>query len=345
MWINGYLCCINFTAMCPKICFRHVCFSIFLIFLSLDGAKAQHRFKVMEWNVENLFDTLHDAHKSDWDFTPDGAYKWRPWRYWRKLDAVAKTIAAVGGETGLPALVGMCEVENDSVMCDLTHRSALRAAGYAYVMTQSADVRGIDVVLLYQPFLFRLLSWHAIRVPSRQHGFSPTRDLLYASGCLPSGDTLHVVVCHFPSKTGGARESESHRRLTAKSLRTIVDSVLLVSPQAKMLVMGDYNASFHEKLFRQLCPPLVETLPTSRRALMQPVGSYYFQRKWSYLDHILVSEGLLSWQKTMQTACSAQEVHLPFLLDREGVPNRTFKGTFYHGGISDHLPLVIELCY
>lgn len=109
--------------------------------------------------------------------------------------------------------------------------------------------------------------------------------------------------------------------------------------------MGDFNATFHEKVFRTLCPPLRETLPTSRRALMHPVGTYYFRQQWSYLDHILVSEALLSWQEGIGHTPTAGELRLPFLLKEDGSPHRTFLGNFYNGGISDHLPLYLDLHY
>lgn len=310
------------------------------------GVKAQRSIRIMEWNVENLFDTRHDTLKGDEAFLPDGEYRWTPYRYWKKLNDVAQTIAATGEEGGLPALVGLCEVENDSVLHDLTCRSALRTAGYQYVMTDNRDHRGVDVALMYQPFMFQLIDWHPVRVPSVENGFSPTRDLLYAKGRIVSNDTLHLVVCHLPSKAGGGSSATRHRRLAVSTLRDVVDSVLAISPDAKMIVMGDFNASFNEKIFKQMCPPLRETLPTSRRELLRPVGTYYFQKQWSYLDHILISDGLWRWQECFSTetpnAIRSHEVRLPFLLTKEGTPNRTYKGPHYNGGISDHLPLVLQ---
>ncbi len=302
-------------------------------------ASAQRTMTVMEWNVENLFDTSHDSLKKDQDFTPEGSYHWTRSRFWRKLDNVAQTIVAAGGENGLPVMVGLCEVENDSVLHALTRRSALRNAGYQYVMTQSPDWRGIDVALLYNPNLFRVDDWHPVRVPSLENGFTPTRDVLYARGRFVSGDTLHVIVCHLPSKAGGGQKANRHRTLAVRTLRNVVDSVMAASPDARLLVMGDFNASYEEKIFRQLCPPLHETLPTSRSALRKAVGTYYFQEQWSYLDHILVSDGFLRWQGEAK----AHECRLPFLLNDQGAPHRTYRGPAYNGGISDHLPLLLEI--
>lgn len=318
---------------------RNLWWIVLCAFLFTMHARAQHACVVACWNVENLFDTRHDTLKNDTDFTPDGAYRWTKTRYWRKLDDVARTIAAIGGEDGLPVLMGLCEVENDSVLHDLTCRSAMRSVGYGYVMTESADARGVDVALLYLPYQFRLLDWHAVRVPSKEQNFSPTRDVLYAKGVLITGDTLHAIVCHLPSKAGGGQKANKHRRLAAATVRGVADSVLTTCPDAKLLVMGDFNATSREAVFKGLMPPLYETLPTSAKELMKPIGTYYYQRQWSYLDHILVSDGFRRWQPEAR----ARECRLPFLLTDEGTPKRTFRGPSYNGGVSDHLPLSLVL--
>lgn len=322
------------------------CFVFSLLWTWLPcAAHAQSKLSVVWWNVENLFDTQHDTLHQDQDFLPEGEYHWTPQRYWRKLNDVAKTLVAMGGEDGVPVLVGLCEVENDTVMRDLTRRSALRTACYDYVMTDSPDLRGVDVALLYQTSLFQLLEWHSVRIPSAENGFRPTRDILYAKGRLLSRDTLHVVVCHLPSKQSGSLAADRHRLLATQTLRGVVDSLLTVDPVARLLVMGDFNAESKEGLFAQLLPPLRETLPTGRRVLRRPVGTYYFQRLWSYIDHILVSPSLAAWQSALGHDCRAHEQRLPFLLNKKGVPSRTFLGTHYNGGISDHLPLTLALWY
>ena len=149
------------------------------------------------------------ASKQDEEFLPEGSYHWTRTRYWRKVDRVAQELAACGGGSdgyGLPDLMALCEVENDSVLVDLTRKSLLRTAGYDYVMTHSPDRRGVDVALVYSPFAFSLLNSYAMRVPLIR-GMRPTRDILYASGRLIGGDTLHVFVVHAPSRLGGEMAS------------------------------------------------------------------------------------------------------------------------------------------
>ena len=125
---------------------------LFLLFLNLSSLSLWSQ-RIMWYNVENVFDTRHDSLKNDFDFLPEGDYHWTPWRYWRKLDNISRVIAAVAEQDGWPMLVGMCEVENDTVLRDLTLRSSLRTAKYRYVHHEGPDLRGVDVALLYQPAL------------------------------------------------------------------------------------------------------------------------------------------------------------------------------------------------
>ena len=120
-------------------------------------------FTLVELNCENLFDTRHDEGKEDADFVEGGARYWNRTRYWRKLNHIGQEILSCS--TDLPDVVALCEVENDSVVHDLTRRSLLRGAGYDYLMTCSPDVRGVDVALLYQPAMFKVLCYETIEIP------------------------------------------------------------------------------------------------------------------------------------------------------------------------------------
>ena len=210
------------------------------ISLSLQSG-AQEPFRVMFWNVENLFDTQDDPQKNDNEFLPDAARHWTYPRYRDKLTKVAQTIVAAGPEC-VPDLVGLCEVENDSCLDDLTRRSPLHEAGYRYVMTHSPDRRGIDVALLYQRSTFRLLHHQSIRIPQGAVKRStPTRDILHVAGKLQSGDTLDVMVCHLPSRSGGKARTEPFRMVEADIIARTADSLVQVRQHPYLIVMGDFN--------------------------------------------------------------------------------------------------------
>jgi len=305
-------------------------------FCCCNGAVAQ---RVMWWNLENLFDVGHDTLKQDLDFTPDGSYHWTPGRYWRKLDNVAKVVAAVAEDKGWPMMIGVCEVENDTVLRDLTLRCPLRIARYGYVHHEGPDVRGIDVALLYQPKMFEVVRHCAIRVPSEQRGLRPTRDILHVEGRrLPSGDSLHVFVVHFPSRAGGHRASSENRALAMATLCNALDSV----KGKDVLLMGDFNAESGAPVFVPLLQRMVSLVPQDRKSLRRPEGTYCYQGVWGYIDHIFASASLVSKESGRRQAWRAEVVKFPFLLSESGIPLRTFRGPSYQGGYSDHLPLYVD---
>lgn len=102
---------------------------------------------IVSYNVENLFDTIHDERINDVEFTPEGAKHWTSHRYHRKLQHISQTISRVGGRIW-PSLVTLVEVENAGVIEDLLHLYGLWGKGYRYVITNSPDPRGVDVAML-----------------------------------------------------------------------------------------------------------------------------------------------------------------------------------------------------
>lgn len=298
-------------------------------------------FTFVELNCENLFDCRHDSLKNDTEFLPDGSYHWTRTRYWRKLNRVGQTIIACGvkGQSWqLPDMVALCEVENDSVLHDLTRRSLLRNARYDYVMTCSPDERGIDVALVYSPFSFRLIRSHSVRVEPIKD-MRPTRDILYASGVIASGDTLHVIVAHLPSRRGGERHSRPFRMAAADRVAAVVDSVYNVSKDAKIIIAGDFNDYANSASVRMLCGKRLKDISAEATGRNGAKGTYRYQGEWGSLDHILVSESLA------RNVVDCYINDAPFLVEPDekygGVkPRRNYLGPRYQNGFSDHLPLV-----
>ncbi len=303
---------------------------------------AQPRFRTVSWNLENLFDCRHDSLKHDEEFLPESERQWTWGRYWRKVEDVSRVLMDIGGEVP-PALVALQEVENDSTLIALTKRGALRALGYEYVMTDSPDERGVDVALLYQPMMFRLIGWRALRVPSAERGLRPTRDLLYAWGRVRGGDTLHVVVCHLPSRLGG-REGKLNRQLAVEKLMSLADS-LLINPHCLLMVMGDFNATLRDKSLSPIVRPkasdtsdLLPLTPNQKRPLE---GTYRFKGNWSWIDHILVSKCLS--EKVRGSVCLFTRPWMQRQMsDGTWYPRRTYMGTNYNGGVSDHVPIYCD---
>jgi endonuclease/exonuclease/phosphatase family metal-dependent hydrolase len=295
---------------------------------------------IVELNCENLFDYFDDEGKDDAEYLPEATRHWTKKRYWRKLNNIAQELISCSDD-GIPDLIALCEVENDSVVHDLLRRSLLRNAGYEYLMTSSPDLRGIDVALLYSPFSFAPIRSYPIRVTPIED-MRPTRDILYACGETVSGDTLHFFVVHLPSRYGGERYSRPFRQAAADRLCQSVDSIRAVSPNAKLIIAGDFNDGPDSPVLRQICQHGIRNLTKEAKGQNGVRGTYRYQGEWESIDHILGSPYIYN---NVDTA----NIHSPkFLLEDEKLyggyrPRRTYNGMRYQPGYSDHLPLVIKI--
>lgn len=204
------------------------------------------------------------------------------------------------------------------------------------------------MALLYQPGSFRLLESHEIPVPSAEAGFRPTRNVLYVKGEVLSGDTLHVLVCHLPSRLGATRVSRRHRMLAARTVRAVADSVHTATSDARILWMGDFNADVEDRVFREVVFPYFREPGLSPFCADGVKGSYRYRGIWETIDHILVSPVLMDNSRPFHTSDGCRAiVAFPFMCEREktygGVrPFRTYQGPLYKGGYSDHFPVTLD---
>lgn len=319
---------------------------ILLLSLLLSPAAAGQDFTVMFYNVENLFDTTDDTTKNDDEFLPEGSRRWTGSRYHKKINALARVIAAAG-EWELPALVGLCEVENEEVVKDLAYGTILSAGNYGIVHRDSPDLRGIDLALLYRRDRFRVTdvrSW----IPEREPGDPfESRNLLYVKAVMDS-DTLHVILCHFPSRRGGLLAAEHGREEMAMLVRVKTDSILSSSVKAAVIVMGDFNAGPKDKIMANLTSG-DSLVNTAANLASTEMGSYKYQGTWEVIDQILLSPALAKGTGPFKADMeSVRVLDEPFLLTDDPSypgkkPHATYAGFVWAGGYSDHLPALITL--
>ena len=316
----------------------------FFLLLSTLLSVAQTRLTIVEFNTENLFDTRHDSLKDDHEFLPDSPRHWTRTKYWQKLNRIGQAIIACGEDSSgwsLPDIVGLCEVENDSVLFDLTRRSLLRKARYEYVMTSSNDARGIDVALLYSPFSFRLIKADTLRVKPMKN-MRPTRDILHVEGEIENGDTLHIFLLHAPSRMGGELYSRPFRKHVMERLCNAIDSLRRTYTEPKLLVMGDFNDYADSPSLLLAYEHGLFNVSAGVQGCNGAKGTYRYHGEWGSLDQMLISDNLRSWV----TGCRINDA--PFLLEEDtkygGVkPRRNYNGMRFNNGFSDHLPLVLRL--
>lgn len=321
---------------------RFLLLGLLLLVASLRGVAQVHHEQVMFWNVENAFWPEDDPNREDGEFTPEGTRHWTQGRLRHKLLQLTRVLLAAG-EGRAPMLVGLAEVEGDSVLHYWTHSTPLWEQHYEYVVTEGPDTRGIQTALLYQPSDFRLLSWqgHTVTMPE---GTRPTRQLLHASGRLVSGDTLDVIVCHLPSRLGGARQSQASRDAAHRSLLQLADSLCLERQTPHLLIMGDMNEfpnarkAWWGKRYNNLMLPLQQDLVRHPSYF----GSHKYQGEWGFLDQFIINADFGSMLSSPRVFAA------PFMLIEDEThlghrPFRSYYGYQYEGGYSDHLPILLDI--
>ncbi|MDR0953913.1 MAG: endonuclease/exonuclease/phosphatase family protein [Rikenellaceae bacterium] len=282
------------------------------------------------YNVENLFDLADDPASDDDDFTPEGAYRWDEQKYRHKLGQLARVIRQLDAD-----LVGLAEVENATVLEALAdsvaHSATSEGITYRFVHFDSPDPRGIDVALLYRPEAFLPESMHPVAY--RYLPGYPTRQMLHVAGRW-NGTPVHLLVCHLPSATSSAVV----RADAAASVAAYADSLMRSDPERLLVVMGDFNANPGSRPMNTL------VRATGLRNYFEPlyrrgIGSYLYRGGWNMYDSILVG-GALNRRPEVRVF-----VHDDLIQpdgSYRGYPFRSFSGTQYIGGYSDHLPVLLS---
>jgi endonuclease/exonuclease/phosphatase family metal-dependent hydrolase len=320
------------------------------------GRRAPSKFRFVFWNVENLFDTDNDPNTQDEDFTPEGRNAWTAERYQKKLEHTAKVLMNIP-ESYIVPLIGLCEIENKKTLDDLLSETDLRNSGYAYIHRESPDERGIDVALLYRQGAFEVLAteWLTVTFDDPK---DKTREILYVKGSL-MGDTLHVMVNHWPSRREGEKISEPKRMQAAKVANAKVEQIQAENPNAKIVIMGDFNDDPDNKsMMKGLGANSTPANAIKNNGLFnmmydlnkQGKGTLYFEGQFNLFDQFVVSGDLADPNnRRMVLEQNEGKIFAPDWTTFTDVktkakrPNRTFAGSKYIGGFSDHYPVYIDL--
>ena len=313
--------------------------------------QTKREITVAFYNVENLFDLVNEPGKSDGEFTPSGNKKWTSERYNKKIADLSLVLKSINPDD-LPEIIGLCEVENKQVLEDLVQHKNLAAGKYKVVHYESPDIRGIDCALIYRPDEFKIKEHFPVPVLLPDNPDFKTRDILYVKGKTRNNEYFHVFVNHWPSRVGGIEQTEPKRMEVAKILKSKIDSILYKSAKANIVVLGDMNDEPNDK---SLVSVLGASAPDNTGSVlknlmfdpdMQGKGTYYYRGEWNMLDNIVVSESLLD---DNGFSCSDKTGHIfrqewMEYKNNNGlsIPNRTYGGAKYFGGISDHLPVYVK---
>lgn len=338
---------------------RKTCFSLVALCCMCLTLFAQNRQLVCHavafYNQENLFDTIHDEGKNDYDFLPDGSYHWNKIKYEHKLANMSKALCDLGTDK-LPygaSIIGVSEVENHVVLDDLLKQPCMAERGYQYVHIEGPDKRGVDCALFYNPKAFTVeKSFLQPYVYENGDTTHATRGFLTVQGKL-AGDDLTVIVCHWPSR--GAEGM--FRDWGGKQVRHLTDSISAANPNMHIVVMGDMNDDPDNT-------SMAKYLGAKRKEKEVEQGDFYnpwwdilrdkgqgtlsYQGGWNLFDQIVFSKNMIDGRKDKDykqlTLHSYQIFRRDYLIQQsgkyKGSPKRTTSGGVWLDGYSDHLPTV-----
>ena len=309
------------------------------------------------YNMENFYDTINDPKTNDDEFTPEGANKWNSKRYYQKLNHISSVISQIGNEyvKGGPIVMGLSEVETRAVLEDLVKQDSLKASNYGIVHYEGPDRRGVDVALIYQKDHFTVINSKAVPLNIASKPDFRTRDQLVVHGKF-DGEPMYFIVNHWPSRYGGEKRSSSMRMAAADLTKSIVDSIQKIDSIAKIIIMGDLNDDPTNKSVLKHLDAKGQQTEVGRKGLYNPMynifkkeglGSLAYRDNWNLFDQIIVTGTLLGDDKSTYKYFKAKIFNKNFLTQKEGAfagyPFRTYVGTTYQGGFSDHFPVYIFL--
>ena len=336
-----------------------------LLFFFTLGIQAQSSNKEYQirtlafYNLENLFDTINNTAKND-EASPMMELKNnRSKVYWDKIDKLGSVLSEIGKKDARnsPAIIGVVEIENDTVLNDLVKGKYLKKNRYKIVHYDSPDKRGIDVGLLYQERFFKPVNHQSFEllIYDNEGERVFTRDQLLVSGYL-DGEMIHVIVNHWPSKRGGTRSipfREKAAELNVKIMKQIREN----EPNAKIITMGDFNDDPMESSFKNILKTKMKKADVQENDIYNPFEDMYrrglntagYRDNINLFDQVLISSQLLTTTKDYSSyKMKKAGIYNPkFLISNKGrykgYPFRSFSWGTYTGGYSDHYPVYMHL--
>ena len=144
---------------------------------------------------------------------------------------------------------------------------------YDYVHYDSPDERGIDVAMIYDTRVFKVINTEVfpLDLVDENGRRDYTRDILMVEGEL-NNELMYFVVNHWPSRRQGVEESEPTRLLASKKALEVISKIRGRNQYAKIIVMGDFNAIPSDAPIKLLSKNLDDSF--NEFAIEKPFGTF-----------------------------------------------------------------------
>ncbi|MDR2121543.1 MAG: endonuclease [Flavobacteriaceae bacterium] len=288
------------------------------------------------------------------EFYYKGTKLWNSKKYHEKLTNLSKVISDIGrSETKVsPAIIGLCEIENERVVQDLCKELGKRGGTYGFAHLNSFDARGVDVGLLYDKTRFTLTSQQRLPIIIiSDEGYRVyTRDILLVEGLL-EGEKMYFLVNHWPSRSGGEQKSLPRRIAAAEVMKKAMDNIQKADPNAKILAMGDFNDDPNSPSIKDVLNTVSKKEKVKSNTYFNPaealfkngMGTLAYQDSFNFFDQQIMSPGFVKSEDKGYHFYKMNVFSPPYLVTQEGpykgYPFRSFSGNNYTRGYSDHYPV------
>lgn len=300
------------------------------------------------YNVENLF--LPDPkprHKLD--PTISGLRSWDERKYKNKLQKIAHVFQLIKEQNGmLPFIVGLSEVSGKKVLEDLVQLQPFNSE-YGIVHYNSMDDRKVDVAMLYDKKKVEIIDSEAITFffenENKNTEYKTTRDVLYAVVKYEEM-VINVFIAHLPSK----RDKDINKPKRIFILNEIQKKMLdLTQAEEHVILCGDFNENpDDENLVKILYGNAQGKAFENPFQQLFSTGNYstFHYKSGLLFDQIILSESFFK-EDNMLSFQGAEIFRHEKISSRDkksgGRPLRTYSGTRYLGGYSDHFPVFVTL--
>lgn len=306
------------------------------------------------YNLENFYDTINDPNTSDEEFLPEGDHMYNTAVYTDKVSKLSDVLSQIGTEVTPDgfSMLGVAEVENRKVLEDLINQPKLKDRGLKIVHYNSPDVRGVDVGFIYNPKYFKVKHSEKlfVRLADADGSLHYTRDVLWVSGVYDETDTINIFVNHWPSRRGGEEASAPARATAAGVAKHVIDSLMKINPDTKVILMGDLNDDPTSPSVTEVIGAKGNKADVQRSGMYNPwvdytkkgIGTLAYNDSWNLFDQIMLSQAFLVDNQNGFFFKDARIFSRQFMVTKtgkyKGYPMRTYDGVVYNGGYSDHFP-------
>ncbi len=308
---------------------------------------AQENELIVFYNTENFYfpDENFSTKRIRENF---GLVNWNQKRFQNKLFKIAHVFQLLKEKHTLPMLIGLSEVQGEKVLQELVAIDPFNS-NFGIVHYESMDERGVDVALLYDKSKIEIIHSEPISFffeieDEDPDNYDTTRDILFCKAKYKE-KIINIFVFHLPSK----RENDVNKPKRNHIINSIKEKIQEISEKGEAVILcGDFNENPDEENLKNIVYD-----KNSNKILVNPSVELFASQKFStfhynfglLFDQILISNDFFNENFPLQY--ESAEVFSPEEISNwdkkfKGRPFRTYAGTRYLGGYSDHFPVFVK---